>query len=178
MKSIFNLFFVVLFLSTLNLNAQNKSVKKNVFVDNQGVMRWGKTNEEVKGFGVNYTAPFAHAYRSGKAMDIDIKKAIDNDVYHFSRLGFDLYRIHVWDTQISDTLGNLLQNEHLDTFDYLLKKLKEKNEFNEFLTGKWFCIGINHQLVRGGEYTQNIKVVKNALFKFNKTPVTKGNKNL
>jgi len=127
MKSIFNLFFVVLFLSTLNLNAQNKSLKKNVFVDNQGVMRWGKTNEEVKGFGVNYTAPFAHAYRSGKAMDIDIKKAIDNDVYHFSRLGFDLYRIHVWDTQISDTLGNLIENEHLDTFDYLLKKLKEKN---------------------------------------------------
>lgn len=60
-------------------------------------------------------------------MGKDPKKIIDNDVYHFSRLGFDLYRVHVWDTEISDTLGNLIENEQLDTFDYLLKKLKEKN---------------------------------------------------
>lgn len=33
----------------------------------------------------------------------------------------------MWDTEISDEQGNLLENEHLETFDYLLKKLKEKN---------------------------------------------------
>ncbi len=113
-------------LSFANSNAQNASAKGDVFVDGNGMMRWGKTKEEVQGFGVNYTVPFAHAYRSAKCMGIDPKKAIDNDIYHFSRLGFDLYRIHVWDTEISDTLGNLIENEHLDTFDYLLKKLKEK----------------------------------------------------
>lgn len=107
--------------------AQNKSNKGNVIVDKNGVMRWENAKEEVQGFGVNYTVPFAHAYRTAKRMGIDPKQAIDNDVYHFTRLGFDLYRIHVWDTQISDAKGNLLENEYLDTFDYLLNKLKQHN---------------------------------------------------
>ena len=107
--------------------AQNKESKGDVKIDDNGVMRWGNTNEEVKGFGVNYSVPFAHAYRSAERMGIDPKKAIDNDVYHFTRLGFDLYRLHVWDTEISDTLGNIIENKHLDAFDYLLKKLKDNN---------------------------------------------------
>ncbi|TDN87634.1 cellulase (glycosyl hydrolase family 5) [Salegentibacter sp. 24] len=101
--------------------------KENVYVDDEGLMRWGHNDKEVKGFGVNYSVPFAHAYRSGQQLDVDLKQAIDNDVYHFTRLGFDLYRIHVWDTEISDEQGNLLENDHLETFDYLLKKLKERN---------------------------------------------------
>ncbi|MBI9040933.1 hypothetical protein [Lutibacter sp.] len=127
MKTKATLLFFLLLLNTSFLIAQKNSHINNVYIDSHGTMRWEKSNDEVKGFGVNYTAPFAHAFRSAKAMNVNVKKAIDNDVYHFSRLGFDLYRIHVWDTEISDTLGNLIQNEHLDTFDYLLKKLKEKN---------------------------------------------------
>ena len=106
-------------------NAGN-SVKENVYVNDKGVMRWGHNNEEVKGFGVNYSAPFAHAFRTAGKLDVDLKKAMDNDVYHFSRLGFDLYRIHVWDTEISDAEGNLLENENLENFDYLLKQLKDR----------------------------------------------------
>ncbi|MDX1427633.1 MAG: hypothetical protein R3206_07380, partial [Salegentibacter mishustinae] len=94
--------------------------KEDVYVDEDGLMRWGHNDEEVKGFGVNYSVPFAHAYRSGQKLNVDLKGAIDKDVYHFSRLGFDLYRIHVWDTEISDEEGNLLENEHLELFDYLL----------------------------------------------------------
>lgn len=98
----------------------------DVYVDKRGVMRWGKTNEEVKGFGVNYTAMFAHAYRQAKQRNVSLEKAIDDDIYHFSRLGFDLYRVHVWDTEISDTLGNLLENDHLRLFDYTLSRMKER----------------------------------------------------
>jgi hypothetical protein len=98
----------------------------DVYVDKSGVMRWGSTKEEVKGFGVNYTVPFAHAYRTAKKLGIDVEKAIDQDVYHFARLGFDLYRVHVWDTEISDTLGNLLDNENLRLFDYMVKRMKER----------------------------------------------------
>jgi hypothetical protein len=36
--------------------AQKKS--QDVYVDNGGVMRWGKNKEEVRGFGINYTAMF------------------------------------------------------------------------------------------------------------------------
>ena len=105
----------------------NQPLNRTVLVDGNGVMRWTDTKQEVQGFGVNYTVPFAHAYRSAKKLGVDPLKAIDQDVYHFSRLGFDLYRVHVWDTEISDTLGNLLFNEHLHAFDYLLKKLGERN---------------------------------------------------
>ncbi|WP_299527177.1 hypothetical protein [uncultured Lutibacter sp.] len=107
--------------------AQNQSSDATIYVDTNGIMKWTENNEEVHGFGVNYTVPFAHGFRTAKQLNINLKEAIDNDVYHFSRLGFDLYRVHVWDTEISDTLGNLIENEHLDAFDYLLKKLKEKN---------------------------------------------------
>src|SRR5690606_3113862 len=98
----------------------------NVYVDSKGTMRWQGTREEVKGFGVNYTAPFAHAYRSAKRLGVPLREAIDADIYHFARLGFDAYRVHVWDTEISDTLGNLLENEHLDLFDYMLSKMKAR----------------------------------------------------
>ncbi|MCM4160198.1 glycoside hydrolase family 5 protein [Antarcticibacterium flavum] len=106
---------------------QVQEQKQDVYVDGSGVMRWGHNDEEVKGFGVNYSAPFAHGFRAAGRLDVDLKKAIDNDVYHFSRLGFDLYRIHVWDTEISDAEGNLLENEHLELFDYLLKQLKDRD---------------------------------------------------
>ncbi|MFY9242239.1 MAG: hypothetical protein WAO74_04355 [Polaribacter sp.] len=127
MKTIkLRLFFLTFIISSIIYSQKNQTTD-NVFVDKKGVMRWQKTNDEVKGFGVNYSVPFAHAYRSAKRLNIDVKKAIDNDVYHFTRLGFDLYRLHVWDTEISDTLGNLINNQHLETFDYLLKKLKDNN---------------------------------------------------
>lgn len=125
-KSVLNNLFILFLFSFTTILGQNNAPKGDVFVDKSGVMRWKLSNREVQGFGVNYTVPFAHAYRSAKKMGIDPKMAIENDVYHFSRLGFDLYRVHVWDTEITDTLGNLIANEHLDTFDFLMKKLKDK----------------------------------------------------
>jgi hypothetical protein len=104
-------------------SAQNRS---DVYVDKNGVMRWENSKTEVFGFGVNYTVPFAHAYRAAKILNVSLEKAIDDDVYHFARLGLDAYRVHVWDVEISDSAGNLLENEHLHLFDYLLKKLKDR----------------------------------------------------
>ncbi len=97
-----------------------------VFVDKKGVMRWRRNKSEVQGFGVNYTVPFAHAFRTGNRLGLSHRDEIDKDVYHFARLGFDGYRVHVWDTEISDTVGNLLDNEHLQLFDYMLKKMKDR----------------------------------------------------
>ncbi len=96
------------------------------FVDKSGIWRWQHSGKEVCLFGVNYTAPFAHAYRTAGRMQVDLQKAIDMDVYHFARLGFDAFRVHVWDTEISDTLGNLIENHHLQLFDYLLYRLQER----------------------------------------------------
>ncbi|AKQ45795.1 membrane or secreted protein [Rufibacter radiotolerans] len=111
------------------LVAQTKPAKETelVYIDGKGVLRWKKNNQEAAFFGVNYTVPFAYGYRSVKARGMDPEKAIDQDVYHLARLGLDAFRVHVWDTEISDTLGNLLENEHLRLFDYLVYKLKQRN---------------------------------------------------
>jgi len=96
-------------------------------VDKKGVLRYTKDNKEASFFGVNYTAPFAYAYRAHKALKLDLEKAIQQDVYQMARLGLDAFRVHVWDTEVSDTAGNLLENEHLRLFDFLLAELKKRN---------------------------------------------------
>jgi hypothetical protein len=106
---------------------KNQKANNLVYVDKQGVLRYTKGNAEASFFGVNYTTPFAHAYRAHKALNADLEKAIREDVYHMARLGLDAFRVHVWDTEISDTLGNLLENEHLRLFDFLLAELKKRN---------------------------------------------------
>lgn len=130
-KPIHTYLIISLLLLPLLLSGQN--AVKNVAISRDGTMRWVDTGNELTGFGVNYTVPFAHAYRKAKEMGIDIKQVIDQDVAQFARLNLDLFRVHVWDCEISDTLGNLLENEHLDLFDYLLFKLKE-NKIKSMIT--------------------------------------------
>jgi len=83
--------------------------------------------EEVALFGANYSLPFAFGYRSVKAMGLSHQDAIRMDVAHLARLGVTAYRIHLWDRLISDRDGNLLNNEHLQLFDFLLAELKRYN---------------------------------------------------
>lgn len=79
-------------------------------------------------YGTNYTVPFAHAYRALGELGVDRKVAIDRDVYHFARLGLNAYRLHLWDVELSDGEGNLLEkdNEHLELLDYLLGRLSDR----------------------------------------------------
>ena len=116
---------LLIFFSIQQALAQSSSTL--IYVDKQGVMRYTKDNKEAAFFGVNYTVPFAYGYRSHKALGVDLEKAIDADVYHMSRLGLDAFRVHVWDVEISDSLGNLKENEHLRLFDYLIAQLEKRN---------------------------------------------------
>jgi hypothetical protein len=125
MRSIF-LMCSILFISAAAFAQKSKSANL-VYVDDKGVMRYTRDHSEASFFGVNYTVPFAYGYRSHQALGIEVEKAIDADVYHMSLLGLDAFRVHVWDVEISDSLGNLLQNEHLRLFDYLVKKLEQYN---------------------------------------------------
>src|SRR5688572_12968823 len=98
----------------------------STFVGADGVMRWTASRAEVANFGVNYSTPFAHAFRAHRRLGIPVEQAIDADVYHFARLGFDAYRIHIWDREITDGEGNLLVNEHVAALDYLIAQLKRR----------------------------------------------------
>ena len=108
--------------------AQIPSKEKNeVYIDSKGILRLQASKKEASYFGVNYTLPFAYGFRSHKKLNIDLEQAIDNDVYHLARLGVNAFRVHVWDTEISDVEGNLKNNEHLRLFDYLIAKLEARN---------------------------------------------------
>jgi len=108
------------------VSQESQSWQAGVYVDGDGVLRWNGSNQEVSLFGVNYTTPFAYSYRAHKRLGLSLRNAIDLDVAQMVRLGFDAFRVHVWDREISDERGNLLRNEHLDLFDYLLAKLAER----------------------------------------------------
>lgn len=114
---------VILSLLAMSVFAGNKY---SVYVDGDGRMRRSDTSEEVRFYGTNYTLPFAHAYRAMNALGVDHKKAIDRDVYHMSRMGLNAYRIHIWDVELSDSVGNLIENEHLDLLDYLIAQLGKR----------------------------------------------------
>jgi hypothetical protein len=119
---------LMVLISGAMIHAQSPANGSNpVYVDRTGILRWTADNREAAFFGVNYTTPFAHAYRALKSRNIDLEKTIREDVYHFARLGLNAFRVHVWDTEISDTAGNLLENEHLRLFDYLLAELAKRN---------------------------------------------------
>jgi hypothetical protein len=122
---------VLLLLSALAHAQTSPTPTGDVYVDAKGVLRWQKTKREVALFGVNYTAPFAYSYRAlgqdNVPQEKAVRQAINQDVYHLSRLGVDAFRVHVWDIEITDTLGNLQDNEHLRLLDYLISKLKARN---------------------------------------------------
>lgn len=100
--------------------------KYSIKVDPQGVMRRSDTGEEMSWFGTNYTLPFAYAYRFAKRHDIDIKRTIEQDVMHMKRLGFNGFRLHLWDVELSDSVGNLVSNDHLDYLDHLIATLERE----------------------------------------------------
>ncbi len=125
----------------------------SVYVDKDGVMRRDDTHAEVSYYGTNYTVPFAHAYRALGSLGVDRTEAIDRDVYHMSRLGFNAFRLHLWDVEISDADGNLLENEHLDLLDYLIAQL-EKRGISVVITAQTnFGNGYPERNIDTGAYT-------------------------
>ena len=142
MKKLALILSYLMSLVVVNLTATEVVQDDIVKVDN-GVLYWksgDKKGQEVALFGVNYSSPFAYTYRAIKQLGIDHKQAIDMDVDHIARLGLDAYRIHLWDRELADPAGNLLDNQHLALFDYLLYKLKKKYQgyyYANCLVGQW-----------------------------------------
>jgi len=115
--------FFVFFIIPVTLFSQTKV---STYVDKSGILRWANDKAEVCEFGVNYTLPFAYAYRALDSLGVKHETAIENDVYHLARLGLTAFRVHVWDCEISDTIGNLLDNDHLRLLDYTIKTMKDR----------------------------------------------------
>lgn len=112
----------VMMISTVNAQGS-----VSTYIDKKGILRWRGNKHEINNFGVHYALPFSSAYEGIKKLGLSPEKEIDKDVYHIARLGLSAYRIHLWDSEISDTLGNLLENDHLRLLDYTLMQMKKRN---------------------------------------------------
>jgi hypothetical protein len=146
--------------------------KSSTYVDKKGVLRWTKGNKEVTEFGVHYALPFSTAYENFTTLGLSHEKGVDEDVYHLTRLGLKAYRVHIWDAEITDTLGNLVENHHLYLLDYTIKKMKDRGfkllitPLNYYETNE-IPYGLGQKFGKRGSYTpEGITATKKYLHQF------------
>ena len=91
------------------------SIKNSRIIDADG--------KEVRLWGVNYHLPFSHNYINVSEVGKDHLKAIDRDIKDFKRLGIEFVRMHMFEREITDMNGKLIDNDHVRVFDYLIDRL-------------------------------------------------------
>lgn len=122
------------------LPALGAGANRLIKMDSHGVLRWQDGGGEVALFGVNYYTPCHWNYRDIKTLGLSHEKVIEQDLAHFTRLGLDALRLHVFDREISDRDGNLLDNDHLRLLDYLIAKAKERGIYTVLTPIAWWPV--------------------------------------
>jgi len=138
------IFVALIFLAGVHLFAKDSSVTdmniansgyavsmrpadRSAYVDTNGVWRWQDTKDEVALFGVNYCISSGYSFRAFEYIGVSREKTIEQDCAHFARMGLDFFRISYWgDWESSDKEGNLINNAHLKTLDYLISQAKKR----------------------------------------------------
>jgi hypothetical protein len=106
---------------------------RGVYLDEQGVVHWADTREEVALFGANYVLPTASDYRAAGYLHADRKRMVEEDMAHFARMGWDGLRLTFWgDWEASDSVGNLIANDHPDLLDWLVARARERGIYMLF----------------------------------------------
>ena len=93
----------------------------DVFVDKQGVLRWQKT-QAGSGlvWGELHRRPSPTPTAPISSVGVGTSRPFGRTCTTCRGWGVDAFRVHVWDVEITDTLGNLLENEHLRLLDFLV----------------------------------------------------------
>jgi len=113
--------------------ATPRPADRAVYVDREGVVRWRDDRREVALFGANYVLPTASDYRAAGYLHLDRKQMIVEDMAHFARMGWDGIRLTFWgDWEAADSAGNLIANDHLDLFDWLIARARERGVYMLF----------------------------------------------
>ena len=114
-------------------------------------MIYDAVGKVVRLFGVNYYAPFNHNYYNIAELGKDHCKAADEDFRHFKELGIRFIRMHLYDREITDAEGNLVENGNLEVLDYVLKKAEE-NDIYLMLTPIVWWNTVSTQIVLDQDY--------------------------
>jgi len=123
-----------------NFSASEVGIGMDEVVFDQGLLRWKDTGAEVALFGVNYYPPFHWNYADLKAIGADHERTIREDLTHFRRLRLDLLRLHVFDREIGDRRGNLVDNDHLRLLDYLIDQAQRRGIYLVLTPIAWWAV--------------------------------------
>lgn len=102
-----------------------------------GVLRY-PDGKEVCLFGVNYYPQSWGQYANMKKLTSDMKAAIRRDMDDMKAMGVEVIRVHIFDTEITDRQGNLLENDHLDLLDYAVSEAKKRGIYYMFTLIAWW----------------------------------------
>ncbi|MBM3496130.1 MAG: hypothetical protein FJX72_17685, partial [Armatimonadetes bacterium] len=102
-----------------------------------GVLRY-PDGAEVALWGVSIYPQSWHQYDTMKRLKLDMKAAIATDFDHLEQMGVEAIRIHVFDREISDGDGNILDNEHLDLLDFVVAQCSRRGFYMYFTPIAWW----------------------------------------
>lgn len=107
--------------------------------------------EKVKLWGVNYYAPFNHNYCNLEELGKDHFRAIDEDLRHLKLLGVDFIRMHLYEREITDRQGQVVEGHNLQVFDYLIDQCERHGIFLMLTFMTWYNT-IKNQLQQERNY--------------------------
>jgi hypothetical protein len=102
-----------------------------------GVLRY-PNGDEVALWGVNIYPQSWYQFDTMKRLKLDMKAAIRTDFDHLAQMGVEAIRIHVFDREISDGDGNILDNEHLDLLDVVVAECSRRGIYMYFTPIAWW----------------------------------------
>jgi len=107
--------------------------------------------EKVKLWGVNYYVPFNHNFFNIEELGKDHFAAIDEDIRHFKLMGVELIRMHLYEREITDRDGNVVENRNMEVFDYLVDQC-EKHGIYLMLSPMVWWNTVNNQIMQERYY--------------------------
>lgn len=119
------------------------AVKNSVIYDADG--------KKVKLWGVNYYTPFNSNFYNIEELGKDHFAAVDEDIRHFKLMNIDFIRMHLYDREITDREGNIVENKNMRVFDYLVDQC-EKNGIFLMLTPTVWWNTVNNQIYQEKYY--------------------------
>lgn len=99
--------------------------------------------QEVRLWGVNYYLPFNNNYVNIEEMGVDHFKAINRDIDDFKRMGVELVRMHLYEREVTDLYGNIIENDHMRILDYLMDRLEEAGIYVMMTPIVWYNSVVN-----------------------------------
>lgn len=83
--------------------------------------------KEVALWGTNIYPQSWMEYNNIKKLGLDHKKVTDEDFQHLKKMGVNVIRMHIFEKELADENGNLVENDHLDILDYVVYKCQKEN---------------------------------------------------